>query len=138
MPVLLNKAYPGSVRSIDDEILSRLRENKPDSFIAIMPTKRKLRDAQRDYLRVVPGAIASTMSLFTVDTIALEVFQEICPPRQLVTGSIQAVLLHEAIRSVESELRYFRLRRADRTLPHGTFQKILNVINYLKGRGAYV
>lgn len=138
MPVLLSKEYPKAVQSIEDEISIRLKANDVESFIAIVPTKRKLREVQRDYLRIIPGGVTSALSLFTIETMALEIFRSICPPRHVVTGSIQAVLLHEAIRSVEPELRYFHLRRADRTLSHGTFQKILNVINHLKGHGAYV
>jgi ATP-dependent helicase/nuclease subunit B len=137
MPVLLTKKYPSHVADIEEEIRRRLALGDTSSFLYIVPTKRKVRELQREFLSCVPRGIASSFSLFTLETLAADLYKLICPPRRAVTGPVQAVLMQEAIRSLEGKLKYFRIRKGNRSLPQGTFQKIINVINYLKDRGVY-
>src|SRR5258706_3984550 len=136
MPVILKKHHPGAVRDTDAEIVPRLRSGRARSFIHVVPTKRKLRDAHRTYACAVPERIIPTPWLFTLETLAGELYDLLCTPKQLVESPSLAVLVHEAIQSVSASLIFFRLRRGSR-LPKGTFEKIVNVVNKLKEQGVY-
>jgi len=137
MPIILKKHHPARIADVDAEVLTRLHDGRPQSFIHVVPTRRKLRDAQRAYIQASPGNVVPAIALFTLDTLAGELFNDLCPPRRFLEGPAQAVLINEAIQSVSSSLEYFRLRRGSR-LHRGTFQKIVNIINVLKEEGMYV
>ncbi len=138
MPVLLRKNSSCRPRDISEEIRRRLQRGETSSFIYVVPTKRKVRDLQREFLRVVPGGIAPAFHLFTFETLAAELYGLLCRPKRIVSGPMQAVIMNEAIRSVEGSLRYFHTHRRGRSLPQGTFQKIIDVINELKEHGVYL
>jgi ATP-dependent helicase/nuclease subunit B len=136
--VLLRKNYRAPRTDIDAEIRRRLRSGESATFCYVVPTRRKIRELQRALLAEVPGNVAPSFGLYTFETLASALHSILNPPKRLVRSAVQAVLLLEAIRSVEGELSYIRLRGRSRTLPRGTFQKILRVIGYLKERGVYL
>lgn len=138
MPVLLKKNTDCNPKDLNEEIHRRLRAGASSSFIYVVPTKRKVRDLQREFLRHVPGGIAPAFHLFTFETLAAQLFTLCCRPKRIVSGPVQAVIMNEAIRSVEGSLGYFRTHGRSRSLPQGTFQKILNVINDIKEHGVYL
>jgi len=138
MAVLLRKNYHAPRTDIDAEIRRRLQGRESATFIYIVPTKRKIRELQRSFLAEVPGSVAPSFGLYTFETLAAALHAMMNPPKRVVRSAVQAVLLLEAIRSVEARLSYIRLRGRSRTLPQGTFQKILRVIGYLKERGVYL
>jgi len=137
MPVLLAKRYSHPLHDVDSEIRKRLQCGDADSFLYVVPTKRKVRELQREFLTHVPGGVAPSFSLFTLETLAEDLYKLCSLPRQVVSGPMQAVLMQEAIRSVEEQLRYIRLRESGRRIPPGTFKKIIDVINHLRERGVY-
>src|SRR5258708_1445765 len=137
MPVLLVKHYPPDINSVDDEIHRRLKLGETHSFLSIVPTKRKVRDLQREYLKTIPGGVTGACYLYTLETLAVELHALFCRPKRLVSGPVQALLVQEAIRFLEGTLLYFRSRNGTRNLPRGTFQKIFSVVNVLKEQGIY-
>ncbi len=137
MAILLKKNVTIPVTDAEEFIRERLKKGDTTSFLFIVPTKRKLRDLQREFLTAVPSGTTPAVYLFTLETLASHLFTLICAPKRIVAGPTQAVLVNEAIRSVQSNLRYFHLSDSAHTIPKGTFQKILDVINYLKDKGAY-
>jgi ATP-dependent helicase/nuclease subunit B len=137
MSVILEKKYGKPFTSIEDEIRLRLADRRPDSFVYVVPTRRKVRELQRDLLNAAPGGVSSAFQLFTLETLAIRLSELILPPRQLVAGPSQAVLMHKAFESVLEELQYFSPRPGARTLHKGTFQRVVNVINSMKQAGVY-
>jgi len=137
MSVLLKKNFPGSIRSVGEEISARLKKGEADSFMYVVPTKRKLRDIQREFFRQVPNQTAPEFFLFTLETLSVQLHRMLCPPKRIVSSPAQAVLMRQAIDGVADELRYFHFRGVNRQLPKGTFERIVNVINTLKSHGVY-
>jgi ATP-dependent helicase/nuclease subunit B len=137
MPVILKKNHPGAVSDIQAEIRKRLARGAGASFLHVVPTKRKLRDAQRELLREVPGGAALSFHLFTLETLAAQLFSLICSPRRIISGPAQSVLVNEAVHSLRNSLRYFRIPASNR-LPKGTLQKLVEVINTFKEKGIYL
>ena len=137
MPVLLKKNYNRPIVDVEDEIRSRLLRRDTGSFLFVVPTKRKLRELQRQFLRVIPQGVAPSLNLFTLETLASRLYLLLCPPKRFLAGPGQAVLMNEAIRAVGSSFGYFRVRGASQRLPKGTFQKIIGVINEMRDKGVY-
>ncbi len=137
MPVILKKNYPRPTGDVQAEIFRRLGAGEAETFLYIVPTKRKLRDARREFLQEVPGGIAPSFHLFTLETLAAQLFSLLCPPRRIVAGPAQSVLVNEAVHSLRGELRYFRIPVSNK-LPRGTLQKIVDLINTFKEKGVYL
>ncbi len=137
MPILLQKNITGPVLDIQTILDQRLAEGNASSFLHIVPTNRKVRDAERKYLRALPRQTGERFFLFTLETLAVELHNLIAQPRRFIDGPSQAVLLSRAIKNRAPDLRYFKPQRGTRVLQSGTFQKIINVINKLKNEGVY-
>lgn len=138
MPVILTKNYRKRIGSITGEVLERLAKNDSHTFVYVAPTKRKIRDLQREFLQATPGKTAPAFNLFTLETLAAQLYVLLCPPRRQISGPEQAVLIDEAIMSVSHQLQYFRLRGSPKRLTKGTLLRIINVINALKEKGVYL
>jgi ATP-dependent helicase/nuclease subunit B len=137
MPVLLQKNSRLPLTDAESLIDERLRDGRPATFIHVVPTRRKVREAERRYLQSLPRRTAGRFNLFTLETLAVELYSLCCPLRRIVEGPSQAILFHQAILNVRSSLRYFRFPSGGRFLPQGTFQKIINVVNMMKEQGIY-
>ena len=137
MPVILKKNCHAQFEDIDTEVRRRLQKGETHSFIYIAPTKRKVRELQREFLSLTPGLAAPAFYLHTLETLAAQLHQYICLPKRFVTGPIQAVLMNEAIQYSDQSLKYFRLRGSAKRLPRGTLKRIIDVINTLKDKGIY-
>jgi ATP-dependent helicase/nuclease subunit B len=121
---------------MEEELSSRVRRKKGTSFIAVVPTKRRVRDLQRALLDCAPGGVSPPFYLFTLSLLARQLYGAACASKRPVQGPIQAVIVEEAINSQVKNLKYFFPRGNDR-LPRGTFQKIIEVLNNMKEKGLY-
>ena len=137
MPVILKKNYQESKEDIEVEVHRRLKRGETNSFIYIAPTKRKIRDLQREFLRMTPHGASPAPFLFTLETLTAQLHSLICPPRRYISGTVQAVLMNEAVHSSADSLKYFRFHGSAKRLPKGTLQRIIDVVNTFKEKGIY-
>ncbi len=124
-------------RSFEDELTDRLIKNQPDSFIYIVPTRRKVRELQREFLNKSTAATSSAFNLFTLETFATKLHQIYCKPKLILNPTNQVTLFAEVIRKIEKELKYFFPHGIRQTIPKGTIDKIIKVVNNLKESGVY-
>ncbi|MDP2208615.1 MAG: exodeoxyribonuclease V subunit gamma [Bacteroidota bacterium] len=136
MPVILYKNF-SLVSDIQAEIKQRIAHNKADTFIFIVPTRRKVRELQREFLKLAPNSTASAFNIFTLENFAAELHTVFCSPKKFLTATTQAVIFENAIRNKANELLYFLPQGIKYSIPKGTFEKIINVINSLKEAGIY-
>lgn len=136
MPVILYKNF-SLISDIQAEINQRITLNKADTFIFIVPTRRKVRELQREFLKLAPKSTASAFNIFTLETFAAELYNLFCSPKKFLTATTQAVIFENAIRNKVNELKYFLPQGIKYSIPKGTFEKIINVINSLKEAGVY-
>ncbi|MFH2004451.1 MAG: PD-(D/E)XK nuclease family protein [Bacteroidota bacterium] len=136
MPVILYKNHP-LVTDLQSEIHKRIANNHNDTFIYIVPTRRKVRELQRELLKIPANRTAPAFELFTLETFATELYSLFSSPKLLLSMPTQAVLFGEAIRNKEKELGYFLTHSSRKTIPAGTLKKMINVINSLKEAGIY-
>jgi ATP-dependent helicase/nuclease subunit B len=115
----------------------RVRSSEFESFVAVVPTRRRLRHLTREIIRIVPGSTVPALPLHTLGSLATLIFQNIFGPRRIVEGPVQALLFDGAVKACAHELRYFALASRDARLSRGTFEKIVDVINNLKESGIY-
>lgn len=137
MPVILYKNL-SLISDIQAEIKQRIRLNKADTFIFIVPTRRKVRELQREFLKLAPNSTASAFNIFTLETFAAELYNIFCSPKLILNSTTQAVIFENAIRNKANELKYFLPQGIKYSIPKGTFEKIINVINSLKEAGIYL
>jgi len=139
MSIILTRGRPTEIWDFESEIRKRLSERKVGSFIYVVPTRRKIRQLQREFLKVVPSDTAPAFHLYTLDMLASKLYAVCCQPKRVVAGALQSLLFEKAIQ--ECDLSYFRPRIPSPTgkpkLPKGTFQKLIEVINGLKEDGIY-
>ncbi len=138
MAVVLTRNLTGSAGDPGREIASRLASGRGDSFFYVAPTRRKVRELQREFLSGCPSGAAGPFHLFTLESLAGAVCDLLVPPKRLLSPHLQAAIVQEAIRARASDLRYFTLRGPARRLPRGTLARITNVINRLKESGVYL
>jgi ATP-dependent helicase/nuclease subunit B len=136
MPVILYKSHK-PITEIEAEILERIKKNQPDSFVYVVPTRRKVRELQRDLLRKFSRNTSSAVNIFTLGTFASRLHEIYCKPKLSLTPTTQAIIFAEAIRITENELKYFFPRGIGQKIQSGTLHKIINVINHLKESGIY-
>lgn len=136
MPVILYKNF-SLISDIQAEIKQRIKLNKADTFIFIVPTRRKVRELQREFLKLAHNSTASAFNIFTLETFAAELHNIFCSPKKFLTATTQAVIFENAIRNKVNELKYFLPQGIKYSIPKGTFEKIINVINSLKEAGVY-
>ena len=108
----------------------------PENTILIVPTKRRIRHLTREILRERKSAVPS-LPFFTLELISLQLIENIFPNLRRVDEPVISLLFNQAILSVRDELKYFSARERGSILPHGTFEKIIHVIQKLKESGIY-
>ncbi len=136
MPLILSNRVLVFGPSIEEELASRVRERKTTSFIAVVPTKRRVRELQRKLIDYALGGVSPSFNLYTLSLLAKQLYRAACSPKRPVQGPVQAVIVEEAINHLATDLKYFFPQGNDR-LPRGTFQKIIEVLNNMKEKGLY-
>ncbi len=133
MSLVLSNTQDTGITTIDGII----RSHPPwSSFILIVPTKRRVRDLQQEFIKLSPNSVSPSLNLFTLSSFVRCIYDASCPGKHVVQGPVQAVIIEEAIRRKREQLGYFFPRGNDR-LPRGTFQKIIETINNMKEHGLY-
>jgi len=135
---LVKNPPPGVPPDGAGDVIRRIAGRRARSFMLVVPTRRKIRDAQRELLRRSPDGATPALRLFTLETLAADMCGLLVPPKRLLSSQMQAAFVQEAIRLKAPDLGYFRLRGAAKRLPRGTLQKITNVINRMKETGVYL
>lgn len=139
MSVILN--FPPDKRIIDirKEIDNRIKTSKFDSFIYIVPTKRKIRELKRNFIELANKNVLPELNLFTLELFAKKLYftTKLEKPKRLISDTIQSLVFQIAIKNVLNELIYFKPPGAVDEIPKGTLNKIIDTIIGLKEDGIY-
>ncbi|MGB9773555.1 MAG: PD-(D/E)XK nuclease family protein [Bacteroidota bacterium] len=141
MPITLVKG-DSSLALFEQVVQSRLGAQQPYSFVVVVPTRRRIRELNRQFLLSVPNQTASAFLIFTLATLAHRLAAASLPLKRAVSPHVQAVLMERAIEAVADKLSFFSLggesaRTRRGIVPQGTFQKLIDVINGLREAGIY-
>ncbi len=139
MSVILN--FPSDKKLINArrEIELRIKTGKFDTFIYIVPTRRKLRELRREFPTFADGEVMPELNLFTLELFARRLYfgTGLEKPKKLISDTIQSLTFQIAIENVIDELEYFRAPGQSGQIPKGTVDKIIDVIIGLKEDGVY-
>jgi len=139
MPITLVKGS-SILASFDRIAEERLKAGRYGSFVVVVPTRRRIRELNRLFIRQTPGAAAGAFPLFTLGTLVHAVAAANLPARKPVPLHVQAVLMQRAIDAVADGLVYFSVSKGSgrKGLSTGTFQKLASVVNGLREAGVGV
>jgi len=139
MGVILSFPAGRKVFDVREEIKSRIERGEFKSFIYIVPTRRKIRELQREFLSYAPGNIAPELNLFTLELFARKLYfsSGVEKPKRLISETIQGLVFQMVIDSVIEQLEYFKPPGTGNELPKGTVNKLIDTIVGLKEDGIY-
>ena len=139
MGVILS--FPPGRRVIDvrREIRSRVERGDFKSFVYIVPTRRKIRELQREFLSYAPGNVAPEFNFFTLELFARKLYfsSGVEKPKRLISETIQGLVFQMAIDGVIEQLEYFKPPGTGSELPKGTVNKLIDTVIGLKEDGIY-
>lgn len=133
---------PGTrVADIKKEIERRIRAGKFDTFVYIVPTRRKIRELRRELLEFSNNGVMPEINLFTLELFARRLYYSanLEKPKRLISETIQSLLFQIAIEDIIDELTYFKPpgQVGQKELPRGTLNRIIDTIIGLKEDGIY-
>ncbi len=136
-------SFPPGKRAPDikGEIERRIRAGEFDTFIYIVPTRRKIRELRRGLLEFTNNGVMPEINIFTLDLFARKLYYsaKLEKPKRLISDTIQSLLFQTAVEDIIDELVYFRPpgQAGQKELPRGTLNRIIDTIIGLKEDGIY-
>ncbi len=108
---------------------------KKHDFVYIVPTRRRVRELQRD---LVSNVTFGKIPVYTLELFAHELFLLLSTGRRVISVSMQGMIISEILS--EGDFRFFRYSSARPgarrgVAPVGTIKKIVDQIGYLKENG---
>ncbi|CUS89778.1 hypothetical protein JGI16_11591, partial [Candidatus Kryptonium thompsonii] len=141
MSVILSFPPGTRVADIKKEIERRIRAGKFDTFVYIVPTRRKIRELRRELLEFSNNGVMPEINLFTLELFARRLYYSanLEKPKRLISETIQSLLFQIAIEDIIDELTYFKPpgQVGQKELPRGTLNRIIDTIIGLKEDGIY-
>jgi len=112
-----------------DNILQHYNENKPESFIYLLPVNRAVRYfKQQLFFKVVSKGIFDP-HIFTFNSFIQKFFKELYPNTKIINNTIRILILNEVLASVKKDINF---TNKNTELSRSIVRKIDNVLNELK------
>ncbi len=139
MSVILSFPPDRKRPDVKEEIEDRVRSGKFNSFIYVVPTRRKVRELRRAFFDFAPMGAMPELNIFTLEIFAQRLYfnANLEKPKRLISDAIQSLIFQTAIENVQDELEYFNPPGRFGRIPKGTVDKIIDVIIGLKEDGVY-
>lgn len=115
----------------DDVIKNLIRKREFDSFIYVVPTRRKSRYLLRDFIDIAPEKTVPHLNIFTIGTFASRLFESFNLGKTEISSSLQFFLIRKIIKGVE--LNYFH--RTKEFVSNGIIETMITIISRLKELG---
>jgi ATP-dependent helicase/nuclease subunit B len=122
------------IQSINlDELLDQyVAGDRLSEILIIVPTNRKIRYLKRELISLSPHKVTGKLNLHTLGTLSTKIFESgNFLSGKVLSESSAAVLLNKSF--LETELKYFSNYKNG--IPHGTLDRIKNVISEYKRNG---
>ncbi len=124
----------GNITSINLDFLidEKIKSGLLNEFLLIVPTNRKIRSLKKEIISFTAKKASSKINLETIGTLASGLlFQNNIKPNKVLSEAASSILLRQSFQ--EAELRYFSNYKNE--IPHGTLERIRNVISEYKKHG---
>lgn len=139
MAIILTRNFDGSpVTDFSGEVRKRAAAASKRgiyNFIYIVPTRRRVRELQRE---LVTDVTFGKLPIYTLELFAREIFLKMSTGRKVISPSMQGMIASRVL--AENEFRFFRyasFRPGARkgVAPVGTIKRIIDQIGYLEENG---
>ena len=127
--MILTKENIASVE-IDSLVDQKIKTDKLNELILIVPTNRKARSLKKEIISKVHLRATSGLNVETIGTISAKLLQEIYPFKQLSEAAATVFIKQSA---EEIKLQYLSLYKEE--IPFGTLDRIKSVISEYKRQG---
>lgn len=115
----------------DDVIKNLIKKRELDSFIYVVPTRRKSRYLLREFIDISPEKTVPHLNIFTIGTFASRLFESFNLRKTEISSSLQFFLIRKIIKGVE--LNYFH--RTKEFVSNGIIETMITIISRLKELG---
>ena len=117
---------------IDHEIRTRLKDNRADTFLHIVPTDHAQRKWCREYLKNTPNRAVAGLHIYTLGDFVRRLYGRLNTGRRHTGVGIQTVWTHQIMD--EEQLPFLRPQPETR-VPQGTARQLRVTINQLRTSG---
>ena len=118
--------------NVNQEIDDKIRSNRLNELLIIVPTNRKIRDLKKKIITAAPRMSTGKINLETLGTFSTKLFFKDPEIKgTILSDAASTVLLSQSIQ--ELKLKYFSNYREQ--IPSGTLRRIKNVISEYKKHG---
>jgi ATP-dependent helicase/nuclease subunit B len=129
--MILTKSKRKSI-DIDLEIDAKIKAEKHEELLLIVPTNRKIRSLKKEIISSSPNKTSGKINIETIGTFATKIlFKDDSAGNKVLSEAASAVLLKQGFH--ESNLKYFSHYKED--IPAGTLERVKNVISEYKKQG---
>ncbi|MCX8009724.1 MAG: exodeoxyribonuclease V subunit gamma, partial [Ignavibacteria bacterium] len=112
-------------------IRRKIIEGKYDSFVYIVPTKRKQRYLQRELIESSKNKTLPSLNIFTIGTFAERIFNLIYPSHREISSALQSVIIKQIVSNID--LDFFH--KFKKHISTGVVETIISIIGRLKEIG---
>jgi len=117
---------------LDFETDIRIKSNRLDEILFIVPTNRKMRYLKKELISLSTNEAVSSINIETIGTFSAKIFfGEQKSKQKVLSESAAAVLLRQSFQ--EANTKYFSAYHDD--IPYGTLERVRNVISEYKRHG---
>ena len=116
--------------NVDELIRFKIEKSELESILIIVPTNRKLRRLKKEIITGSPGKTADVINLETLGTLTEKILNEWKYFKKL-SEAAATVLIKQSAKEVD--LQYLNVYKSE--IPHGTLDRIKNVISEYKKHG---
>lgn len=121
-----------NIASVDIDFLidRKIKEGRPNEFLLVVPTNRKVRNLKKEIISQMPNHAAWSLNIETLGTIATKILNEAKSFKPLGEAASTIFIKQSAS---EIKLRYLSLYKEE--IPFGTLDRIRSVISEYKRSG---
>jgi ATP-dependent helicase/nuclease subunit B len=117
---------------IDLEVNQKIKAEKLNELLLIVPTNRKSRYLKKELISLSPGKSTGRLNLETIGTFSTKLlFNSSDASTKIISDAAASVLIKQSFH--DSKLKYFSYYKKD--VPTGTLERIKNVISEYKKHG---
>ncbi len=115
---------------LDFLINEKIKNNKVNELLLIVPTNRKVRNLKKDIISLMPNRAAIELNVETFGTISTKILSWVRPFKQL-SEAASIIFIKQSFEEIRP--RYFSVYKNE--IPFGTLDRIKNIISEYKRHG---
>lgn len=131
VPTILTKNFNEEVPTdFLNEVIRRTTGRKGYDYVYIVPTRRRVREIQRE---LTQNYVFGVLPVYTLELFATALFSQFNFAKKIISPPIQGMIVRKILSDIQP--KYFFNRGTSVPVPPGTLKKVVDQISYLKENG---